>query len=153
MAQAPLADLLDAFDADAVDQPVDAVALEHLAELVRPNMRFPQEINDWAARLFGSHLLKGYTDAARQRLITVGPTFFSQALAVIEADRGAEWSVLKAALEAATGLRGGGLMKPLRLALTGLESGPGLGGIIALMPAAIVRQRLETAAATALEAN
>ncbi|MRH78764.1 glutamate--tRNA ligase [Spiribacter sp. C176] len=152
MAQAPVADLLDAFDSNCVDGPIDTAALEQLVGLVQPNMRFPQEINDWAARLFGSALLASHTEAAQQRMSSVGPDFFTQALAVIESDRGAEWSVLKASLEQATGQRGGGLMKPLRLALTGLESGPGLGGIIALMPAAIARQRLEAAAAIAVGA-
>lgn len=147
MAQAPVADLISAFDTDTWDLVVDGAAQEQLACLVQPNMRFPQEINDWAARLFGTHLPAPHTEAAQQRITAVGPDFFAEALTVIEAQRGAEWSTLKAALEAATGQRGGGLMKPLRLALTGLESGPGLGGIVALMPVDITRQRLEAAAA------
>lgn len=147
MAQAPLGDLLDAFEPSSVDTGLDPTALESLVELVRPNMRFAQEINDWAARLFASHLPVPQTASAEQRMANAGSGFFLKALAVIEAERHSEWSHLKSALEAGTGQHGGALLKPLRLALTGLESGPGLGEIIALMPVAIARQRLETAAA------
>ena len=57
------------------------------------------------------------------------------------------WGTLTAALKEATGRKGKGLFHPLRLALTGRESGPDMHALLPLIGEAEARRRLEAAAA------
>lgn len=57
------------------------------------------------------------------------------------------WPSWTAALKAETGRKGKGLLQPLRLALTGEDHGPDLGGLLPLMGRARVAERLRLAAA------
>jgi glutamyl-tRNA synthetase len=56
------------------------------------------------------------------------------------------WGALTTALKEATGRKGKALFHPLRLALTGRESGPDMHSLLPLMGEAEARRRLETAA-------
>jgi glutamyl-tRNA synthetase len=56
------------------------------------------------------------------------------------------WGSLTAALKASTGRKGKALFHPLRLALTGRESGPDMHGLLPLIGEAEARARLEAAA-------
>jgi len=143
MAAAPLESLRPALVVDAV--PDDRVAA--FIRLVQPNLKAADELNDWALRLFAPQSVLDDTLADRLRPLEAG--FFETVIGVLESASTDDWKPLRAQLEAATGRRGGALMKPLRQALTGLDHGPALGDIIHLMPAAIRRMRLQQAARTA----
>lgn len=119
--------------------------------LVQPNLQTARELNDWAVRLFDDQDVM--TDAAVARAIELGPAFFRTIMTELESADTHDWKPLRARLEAATGRRGGALMKPLRQVLTGLDHGPALGAIIHLMPAAVRRMRLQRAAAAAAGAG
>jgi len=56
------------------------------------------------------------------------------------------WTALAGALKAATGRKGKALFHPLRLALTGRESGPDMHALLPLIGEAEARRRLEAAA-------
>jgi nondiscriminating glutamyl-tRNA synthetase len=109
-------------------------------DTVRPNVRFPQDARDWAERLFKPELM---LDAAVRAVITAaGTAFFQQALTAYAA-HGAAYQPLTEQLKAATGARGKALFLPLRAALTGVTHGPELARILVLMPADLVRRRLQ----------
>lgn len=117
-----------------------------LAELVQPNLHRADEIEAWAVRLFDPGLI---AIADEKPLQTAGAAFFEQVDSVLNDSGDADWSVLRPLLESTTGQRGGAMMKPLRLALTGLAYGPALGEVIRLMPPAIRQARLQRAIAIA----
>lgn len=119
-----------------------------LAEMVRPNLRFPGELAGWAKRLYDPAPLT-FDAAAAGTLAQAGPAFFEAAGAVLESRPRAEWPVLQGALAEATGLRGRALFQPLRVALTGVAHGPGLGELLGLMPDTVRRARLAQARDTA----
>ena len=56
------------------------------------------------------------------------------------------WSTLTSALKEATGRKGKALFHPLRLALTGRDSGPDMKALLPLIGEAEARRRLEAAA-------
>jgi len=124
----------------AVHGRVPAEARTDFIETVRPNVRFPQEAQEWAERLFGADLeLSAESHAV---IAAAGAAFFVQALAVY-AEHGAAYQPLVKALKARSGVQGKALFMPLRVALTGATHGPELARILALMPPALVRQRLQ----------
>jgi glutamyl-tRNA synthetase len=57
------------------------------------------------------------------------------------------WGALTAALKNATGRKGKALFHPLRVALTGRDSGPDMHALLPLIGEAEARRRLEAAAA------
>ena len=59
---------------------------------------------------------------------------------------GEPWRALTEALKASTGKKGRDLYHPLRLALTGRESGPEMAGLVARMGKARALERLNAAA-------
>ncbi|PWG64615.1 glutamate--tRNA ligase [Sediminicurvatus halobius] len=140
MAVLPVAALTAWLPADLVP----SEAREALVATVRPNLRFPQELADWARRLYDPAPLTLAADAAAT-LVAAGPGFFDAVSEVIAASPGAGWDSLRRALAEATGCRGRALFLPLRLALTGVPHGPGLGELLDLMPDDIRRARLERA--------
>ena len=143
MAAAPMESLRPALEPGRVPMGREA---DFLA-LVQPNLRFAAELNDWARRFFDAADVVPGESAAPLR--EAGPAFFETVAGVLETTDSVDWQQLRPSLEAATGRRGGAMMKPLRLALTGLGQGPALGAIIDLMPAEIRRARLQKAAAVA----
>jgi glutamyl-tRNA synthetase len=63
-----------------------------------------------------------------------GPEFLAQAAALLpETVDGSTWSAWTAAVKEATGAKGRGLFRPLRLALTGMEHGPEMGPMLGLI--------------------
>jgi glutamyl-tRNA synthetase len=106
---------------------------------VQPNLARPADVGLWAGILFGEG--PDYSAAVGAELIETGADFFDAALAAWE--QGArDLEPLARALGAALDVRGRRLYRPLRLALTGLDHGPELGPLLALMPPAAVRARL-----------
>ncbi len=146
MAAVPSAELAEEFSGAQV--PADDRAA--FIALLQPNIRFVHELDDWAVRLFRQQPGPECVDDAP--IIAAGPEFFNTIQAVLEQDDCRDWKQLRPTLETAVDARGGALMKPLRLALTGLGHGPALGDVIALMPAAIWRERLQRAAERAASA-
>ncbi len=142
VAAAPTPKLLDWL---GPDDPVPVDQRHAFVDCVRANVRFPQELRQWAERLFGA---PAWDDAMNAWLKDAGGDFFDQALASYDAV-GSDWQALTGALREATGRRGKGLFMPLRVALTAATSGPELARVIALLPAATVRGRLQAAAARA----
>lgn len=114
-------------------------------QALRPNVRFPAELRDWAARLFGA---ADWCDALRGPLHEAGGDFFRAAIEAHEA-HGADWTAFTAAIREATGRRGRRLFMPLRLALTGCEHGPELAAVLRLLSSEGIRVRLRAAARTA----
>lgn len=109
-------------------------------ETVRPNSRFPEEARYWAERLFGEDL--AVDPENRAVLSAAGAAFFQQALTAYQEHDG-DYPALIGSLKARSGAKGKALFMPLRVALTGETHGPELARILALMPPAIVRRRLQ----------
>ncbi|WP_440997070.1 glutamate--tRNA ligase [Arhodomonas sp. SL1] len=131
----------------AGDDRVPADARMAFLELVRPNVSFPEDVQEWAGRLFGEPFVE-----SPQVLREAGPEFFDAATAALDAV-GSDWPALTAALRERTGCKGKALFLPLRVALTGVTSGPALGEALALMGSGRARQRLEAAARVAASGN
>lgn len=125
---------------DALQAFVPADRLTDFMAAVQPNSRFPADMLFWAERLFSSELAPSVDSQAE--IAAAGPTFFAQALAVYE-QHGAAYQPLVDDLRQRTGRKGKNLFMPLRAALTGETHGPELARILALLPAELIRQRLE----------
>lgn len=112
---------------------------ERFVELVRANVSRPEELSQWAVRLFGQEF--EYSKAVQDELQAVNPGLFHAAADAL--DGGAtNLREVAQAVTAATGLRGRNLFRPLRLALTGTPDGPELGPTIEIMPPDILRRRV-----------
>ena len=107
---------------------------------VRPNIRFPADAAFWAGRLFGADLIP--SDEGRAVIAAAGSMFFVHALAA-HTQHGTAYQPLIDDLKRRTGLKGKSLFMPLRAALTGETHGPELARVLALLPPASVRRRLE----------
>jgi len=133
---------LEALDADAFAAWAGA-ALEGVPDAkrdafiatVRPNVTSPGEVGEWARLVF----------TADEAVPVVAPEADSALFeAVLDAweKHGPDLKALAAEAKSATGAKGRAFFHPLRLALTGREHGPELGGLLALIPDEIVRGRL-----------
>jgi glutamyl-tRNA synthetase len=119
---------------------------EAFLRTVQPNLARPADVELWAGILFGAG--PPYPAEVGAELAQAGSPFFDTAVAAW--DRGArDLESLACALIAALGLRGRRLYRPLRLALTGLDHGPEMGPLLALMPEDTVRARLSRFASAA----
>ena len=100
---------------------------------VRGNLARLEEAKDWWAIVFG--------DVAA---LPQDAGFLGQAAAALPPEPWGPqtWGEWTGALKAATGLKGRALFHPLRLALTGRESGPELAALLPLIGAARVSSRL-----------
>ncbi len=146
---------LEGLDADAlwewmaVAEPDDAIGLPVagpvFAAAVRPNVLFPGDGWHWAQRLFDPDAEPD--DAARTEIAAAGPGFFRSALAVQEPAPTADFGAWAKAVGAAAGVKGRGLYRPLRAALTNAVEGPELGAVVPLMPPDLVAARLRACAA------
>jgi len=106
-------------------------------EAIRPNLERVGEARDWWRVVTGPVEAREFDAETRAYLA--------------EAARALEWSDdpwggLTAALKAATERKGKALFHPLRLALTGRESGPDMHALLPLIGEAEARRRLEAAA-------
>ncbi len=107
--------------------------------LVRGNVRFPVEAQQWARIVFSDALT--IEEAAREQLAQAAPDYFRYALEVLQTV-GAEYADYMAALKTRVGVKGKALFMPLRAALTGTLHGPELAGVMRLMPVERIRNRL-----------
>lgn len=109
---------------------------ETLWEIVKKNLEGFSDLTNWCAILegkFESQITQedhGYIKEALSHLPTSG----------WDED---PWSLWQATLKEKTGRKGAALLKPIRLALTGLEKGPELGKLIKFLGPENVRLRLE----------
>jgi len=123
---------------------VPAEKRQAFIRLVRTNLKTLDDLQDWAERLCAP--APAFMETPEAPVTGASPEFFRAVVSTLESADDTDWAVLRPALEAGTGARGGQLMKPLRFALTGLGYGPGLGDVIEFMPPEIRRIRLNKAA-------
>lgn len=102
-------------------------------EAVRPNLAKVSEAGDWWRVVAGP-----------VTPVIGDPAFIGAAAALLPAEPwdGETWKTWTGAVKATTGAKGKALFMPLRLAVTGLEHGPDLGGLLPLIGRAAVARRL-----------
>jgi nondiscriminating glutamyl-tRNA synthetase len=120
----------------------DSTRRAAVATLLRGNLLLPQDARDWLTVLGGT-LPPPAADAARA-IVEAGPAFFDAAVAA-HAEVGSDLAALAERLKSRTGRKGRALFMPLRFALTGRHDGPELAQLLAAIPPALVRDRLEGA--------
>ncbi len=114
-----------------------------VAALLQGNVLLPRDARDWLAVLGGT--LPPLPADAANAIVEAGPAFFDAALASF-GETGGNLGALVERLKSRTGRKGKALFMPLRFALTGRHDGPELAALLAAMPQALVRDRLESAA-------
>ena len=107
-------------------------------EAIRPNLARVADAADWWAVVTGPIDPPALDDETR--------AYVAEAARLLAWSED-PWSALTAALKAATGRKGKALFHPLRLALTGRDSGPDMHALLPLIGEAEARARLERAAA------
>ncbi len=102
-------------------------------EAVRANLTKVSDARDWWRIVAGP-----------VTPVIVDPAFIAAAAEVLPADPwdGETWKAWTGAVKAKTGAKGKALFMPLRLALTGLEHGPDLAGLLPLIGREAVAERL-----------
>jgi glutamyl-tRNA synthetase len=102
-------------------------------EAVRPNLAKVSEAGDWWRVVTGP-----------VAPVIADPAFTGAAAALLPAEPwdAETWKAWTGAVKAATGAKGKALFMPLRLALTGLEHGPDLAGLLPLIGRDVVLRRL-----------
>ena len=132
--------LLHLLDFAAVRDRLPGAAEEPDWTLLRPNVERLADFEEWFAVLHGE--IEAPVLSHDERL------FVRDAAAVAEGlDWNAgPWSALTAALKASSGRKGRELFHPLRLALTGRDSGPEMAGLVERMGKARAIERLSAAA-------
>lgn len=106
-------------------------------EAIRPNLSKVADAADWWAVVTGPITAPAFDDDSR--------AYLAEAARVL-AWSDDPWGTLTSALKASTGRKGKALFHPLRLALTGRESGPDMHSLLPLIGEAEARRRLEAAA-------
>lgn len=132
--------LLHRLDYEAVSERLPGEANEEDWLLLRPNLVRLADFPSWFAVLHG--------DVDPPVLSNDERRFVKEAATIAEAlDWSAEpWSALTSRLKASTGRKGRELFHPLRLVLTGRESGPEMAGLVARMGKERAIRRFEAAA-------
>jgi glutamyl-tRNA synthetase len=132
--------LLHKLDYAAVADRLPEGATEEDWLLLRPNLERLSDFPGWFAVLHGEI---DPPDLSHEERVLVKDT----ATAAEKLDWAAEpWRALTEEVKAATGKKGRELFHPLRLALTGRESGPEMAGLVAAMGRDRAVRRLEAAA-------
>jgi glutamyl-tRNA synthetase len=132
--------LLHKLDYAAVANRLPDGATEQDWLLLRPNLERLSDFADWFAVLHGE--IDPPELAHEERLLVKDAAGAAERL-----DWGAEpWRALTEEVKSATGKKGRELFHPLRLALTGRESGPEMAGLVAAMGRDRAVRRLEAAA-------
>src|SRR5690606_6236527 len=103
-------------------------------EAIRPNLERVADAADWWAVVTGPIDPPALDDETR--------AYVAEAARLLAWSED-PWSALTAALKAATGRKGKALFHPLRLALTGRDSGPDMHALLPLIGEAEARARLE----------
>jgi glutamyl-tRNA synthetase len=132
--------LLHQVDYTAVADRLPAEATEADWLLLRPNLERLDEFADWF------EVLHGEVDPPElghdERLLLRDAAMLAEALEW----SGESWRELTASLKESTGRKGRDLFHPLRLALTGRDSGPEMAGLLERIGKARAVRRLEAAA-------
>jgi glutamyl-tRNA synthetase len=132
--------LLHALDYAAVADRLSAGASEEDWLLLRPNLQRLGDFADWYV------VLRGEVDppelSHEERLMVKDAAAIAEKLDWT----GEPWKALTDAVKQATGRKGRELFHPLRLALTGRDSGPEMAGLVARMGKERALRRLEAAA-------
>ena len=132
--------LLHKLDYEAVKDELPAAANEEDWVLLRPNLERISDFGDWFAVLHGE--IDPPELSHEERLLVKDGAAIAEKL-----DWAAEpWRMLTSELKEASGKKGRELFHPLRLALTGRESGPEMAGLVARMGQERALRRLEAAA-------
>lgn len=129
--------------AGALPPGLEAAAALRFVSTTRGNFNSPEGAREWAHRVYGSLPCAPAETVAACR--AAGPAYFAALAAAFDA-HGADLKALAAAVLAATGAKGRAFFLPLRLALTHTHDGPELAPLLALLPPAVVRERLGAAA-------
>jgi glutamyl-tRNA synthetase len=108
-------------------------------QAIRPNLAHVGEAADWWAVVTGPIAVPELPDEDRAYLADAAQTLTWS---------GDPWHALTNDLKASTGRKGRELFHPLRLALTGRDSGPDMKALLPLIGEAEARARLERAAET-----
>lgn len=132
--------LLHKLDYAAVADRLPDGATEEDWLLLRPNLELLSDFGGWFAALYGE--IEPPELSPDERLL------IRDAASVVErVDWSSEpWQALTRELKESTGKKGRELFHPLRLALTGRESGPEMAGLVAAMGKERALHRLESAA-------
>jgi glutamyl-tRNA synthetase len=129
--------------APALPAQLDRGQRARLAQLLRHNVVFPDDVRPWVEVLFGE--LPPPDADARATLGAAGAAFFAAAADAL-AVSGPDLPALGRELRARTGQKGAALYRPLRVALTGRQDGPELGPLLAALPEEVIRRRFAAAA-------
>ena len=134
------APLLHKLDFSAVDERLPAAATEEDWLLLRPNLERLSDFPDWFAVLHGD--IDPPELSHDERLLVKDAAGIAETL-----DWSAEpWRVLTGELKQTSGKKGRELFHPLRLALTGRESGPEMAGLVERMGRERAIRRFDAAA-------
>jgi glutamyl-tRNA synthetase len=123
---------------------IDADRRRAFIAAIRPNVLLPKDVARWRDVVFGAAPTLDESQLARVR--EAGPQFFRAAADAARAS-GGDLGVIVEAVKGATGAKGQGLWKPLRLALTGVAEGPELAPLLKAMPESTIHERLSRFAA------
>lgn len=110
--------------------------------LIIHNIVFPDDAKMWVAIFYDN--LPLFSAASSEVLQQAGPAYFDEALKAYQ-QHGAEVKAITNHLKATLGVKGKALFMPLRIALTGLDHGPELGKIMALMTQEMICERFNNA--------
>ncbi len=107
-------------------------------EVVRPNIKLPNDALLWANHLFAESLdLQG---DALNIVQQAGADFFKAAIEAVAAYP-ADFKLLNKQIKEVTGAKGKALFQPLRIAMTGEHNGPEMSALLILMGEEKIRQR------------
>jgi len=118
---------------------VPVEALDEFLEVIRGNVSFPVEAQEWAKRLFAEN--PPLSPEARAAIMSAPRGFFEQAAAALEPNMA--FRDYTKHLQELAGLKGKALFQPLRAALTGTLDGPELARLVPLIGIERARRRLE----------
>jgi glutamyl/glutaminyl-tRNA synthetase len=123
---------------------IDAERRRAFIAAIRPNVLLPADVARWRDVVFGA--APALDELALARVREAGPRFF-RAAADAALVSGGNLEVIVEAVKGATGAKGQGLWKPLRLALTGASEGPELAPLLKAMRESTIHDRLSRFAA------
>lgn len=118
---------------------IDAVRRRAFIAAIRPNVLLPSDVARWREVVFGP--APALDDSSLARVRDAGTEFFRAAANAALAS-GGNLDMIVEAVKGATGAKGQGLWKPLRLALTGSPEGPELAPLLRAMPESTIHDRL-----------
>ncbi len=124
----------------AIQALVPDVKQDKFVAMIKPNVRFPEDVNRWAIALFSP--LETWDDGLHAVIHEAGRDYFTESLAAIE-KYGVDSKKITAHLKSALGLSGKKLFMPLRVALTLHAHGPDLAEVLSLMTDEEIIRRLK----------